>query len=45
MSDYVHEHCEECGKCRVTENEEWCLGCEYWSCERGDNCADIRKPE
>jgi len=37
MSDI---QCEDCGKCRATANEEWCGDCEYFSCERGSDCAD-----
>lgn len=34
-----HVQCEDCGKCRVTPREEWCGHCEYFSCERGADCA------
>jgi hypothetical protein len=37
----AHIQCEDCGKCRVTqEAEEWCGDCEYWSCERQEDCKD-----
>jgi len=36
-----HKQCEDCGKCRVTEQaEEWCGDCEYFSCERQEDCKD-----
>jgi len=35
-----HGQCEDCGKCRVAENEEWCDSCKYWSCERQEDCKD-----
>jgi hypothetical protein len=36
-----HIQCEDCGKCRVTqEAEEWCGECEYFSCERQEDCKD-----
>ncbi|MEV4991230.1 hypothetical protein [Pseudarthrobacter sp. LMD1-1-1.1] len=38
MSEHVQ--CEDCGKCRVIENEDFCWDCEYRSCERGPDCAD-----
>jgi len=38
-----HVRCEECGKCRVVAGEEWCIYCEYWSCERGEYCADAKR--
>jgi hypothetical protein len=39
-----HVLCEDCGKCRVSEWEEWCGACEYWSCERGPDCSDFTTP-
>jgi hypothetical protein len=39
-----HKQCVDCGKCRVTENEDWCLACDYHSCERGPDCADTANP-
>lgn len=37
----AHVQCRDCGKCRMTQQaEEWCGDCEYWSCERGDDCGD-----
>ena len=37
----THTQCGDCGKCRATEEAEvWCGDCEWWSCERGDDCAD-----
>jgi len=36
-----HAQCEDCGKCRVTQQaEEWCGDCEYFSCERQEDCKD-----
>lgn len=35
-----HGECEDCAKCRHTQNEEWCLDCDYYSCERGPDCKD-----
>lgn len=35
-----HGECEDCGKCRVMPDEEWCLKCDYYSCERGPDCRD-----
>jgi hypothetical protein len=35
-----HRECEDCGKCRATPNEEWCIDCDYYSCERGPDCRD-----
>lgn len=37
----MHTQCEDCGKCRATPNEDWCHECRYWSCERGEDCADL----
>ena len=34
-----HIECEDCAKCR-TVTESWCLDCDDWTCERGEDCAD-----
>lgn len=36
----AHVQCEDCGKCRVSAREEWCGGCEYFSCEGQEDCKD-----
>jgi thiol-disulfide isomerase/thioredoxin len=36
----THPECADCGKCRVTLDEDWCPKCEYFSCEREPDCAD-----
>lgn len=38
----AHIKCEDCGKCRVIHNEDWCADCDYWSCERGPDCANVK---
>jgi hypothetical protein len=36
-----HVECVDCGKCRdVKVADTWCVACEDWSCERGEDCAD-----
>lgn len=40
-----HVRCEDCGKCRIMLDEEWCIICEYRSCERGDDCKDAIQQE
>jgi len=39
-----HVKCMECGKCRVSR-QEWCLICDYWSCEDDTACKDDPAPE
>jgi hypothetical protein len=41
----IHGECEDCAKCRVVQNEEWCLQCDYYSCERGPDCRDANFSE
>lgn len=40
----VHVKCADCAKCRVAEEECWCIECEYWGCERGPDCEDDPNP-